>query len=1051
MHKLLYLILLLTVSCSQSYEKLTWLDKYKEFPVQQRTVASDEECFIDQFTISKIKDEISQLEKQFTKKVSLDSKWNFHDFNNAETHYIKRYSEIIKLNDEGKTCDSLVCILNTAYGHKEGEEGHRIYHWFLTMGSGISTARNIPRYSDMEEYKDEDFLFTLNELKGLNILSKTMSKKYRDMKVQSLHRFPDGKAPSAGTAGLYWYQWWTNGNKNKGYIYITKQNLNINKNSKLLFGYFNNVIVHEHTHALDFTYGPKTYKNNTVSSQSDWTDLSWKWVEVTNVYERELEDGTTETYEKTEMDWRPDDSKSEGFVRSYQRTSPSEDFADAGAHYIVTPQSLYDVSPKKYDWFKKYYSSVGTTQDDFKTDQIQELTNKVKPQLWEIVKSCLIDNPSGEEKADKVALSTLNFMEEKPKRCLESGIEERIEKEIFFIKKDLYHACHYYKSIGKDIISTVAEKLSPELMGYINKVGDYKEIQQVWSHYREELKSSCDPSHIYLKVRKKDNAHLLYKTELEKCTDKVHAKYSTYGELFENEKVVYVDSYPYSTIEEETLFALSTMMKGFNTELIRGAEEIVDTCRMPKDEKLNTEGMVFGSGVYINAGVLNCINRNFTENLDGLLYEFMDEKYRLNEDVLYYLTEKYTKQYIELINAELIKIHKNESKNNESIFITDRKETFSSYYTNKKVLGDIHKNKADEDFCINNLKNSFQSDIEKNWNTLGWPITISLNELANSVAQMVCPDLKEVAAAEYKKEYIKIQAQVDEFVLNQTKLDHYWTQKLANEDNFSVLCKSNNKKESYQYAQDLIQNQDIYYASKESLGNDILDSLCNKLELTFKSQLSQIQKYSSSYSKSIKRVISEDLNWQVVFNQEEYVKSCMLASQVKVNKEFITSDNELKQFNLVSAGLISKYLAVKTCESMYSSWAQNDLSKLSSLTTNEENLESEVAKLNPSTVWQTYMLKFYKEVVLDISILLEEKFAEHVSECKGKYLYVRFATMKINRKNCINLFFAEADPKHYLSLYRDGKIYHPKIKEAIIQAGQNKIERLNLEVTKHLK
>lgn len=1033
------------VSCSKSYNKLSWLDKYKVKSKNTRSFASDEECFIDQFEINQIKTEIVELEKQFTKKVSIDNKWNFTEFNAAETHYIKRYGKIIKLSEEAKLCKSLVCVLNSAYGHQDGDEGYRIYHWFLTMGSGISTSRDIPRYADMTDHGDKDFLFPLKELKALNILSKVMSKKYRDMKVQSLHRFPDGKQPDVGTAGLFWRQWWSNGKKDNGYIYITKQNNSIDNRKKLLSGYFTNVVIHEHTHALDYTLGPDTFKKNTISDNKEWTDLSWKWVEVTNTYTRTLEDGTEEQFEKTEMDWRPDDSKSEGFVTGYQRTSPAEDYADAGAYYIINPKSLFNKSPKKYKLFKKYYYNRGLTKKDFVDQNVESIVNKISPDLWEIVKSCLIDKTTKKVVSSFVSLKALNFLMDDARICLEGNLEEKIERELFFAKKEQYHACHYLKDQKTHIASKVVDKVFPKISNYLDQIGDYEKVQKLWSTYREELRSNCDPSHIYLSVRKNENAKSDYESEFLRCVDMIHANYTTYGELFKKEKDLYVDSHPFETIEENTLFAISNMMKGFTTVLLRSSEELVDSCRYQNEEELDTKGPVFGSGIYVASGVLNCINKNFYNDLDSQLKDYMDEKYRYQSEALLYLTEKYTPVYIDLVNKELFKINQTESKNFHGTFVVGRRESFKNFYENLEILGDIYKNKTDS-YCIEKMKPLVINKIEKSWKTTGTPLTIASNELANSIVEQLCPELLELSTEKYAVEYKNLEVEINNYINQQEKKPHTWTGNLVNEENFSVQCHTHNLENTQIFTNSLVQGKDIYFVTPKSLKNKVINLLCEKLAGNFNSQINQIKQYSSQYSESIARVVTEDLNWQAVYNKTEYIKSCMLKSQLKVNKDFITTNNELKEFNLVSAPLISKHLAVKACDQLYRKWEKSDLVFIKEISNSVEPLIL-INSHSSSSVWQNYMKIFYKEVLRSGADLLVEKFNDQVTTCKGKYPYMRFKAMKVNRKKCINKFFETIKVNKNESGLSE---IHPNIRSTIDNLTKTEIELLKQSLNTYL-
>lgn len=1044
---LFLLFIFLISSCSPNYEKLSWLDEYKDFKETSRSVATgDEECFVDQFEISKIKEEIPELEKNFKKKIQLDSSYDFASFKNAETHYIKRFHDYITLNELGKTCSDLPCVLNSAYGRKEGEEGYRIYHWFLTMGSGISTSRKIPGYKDNPKKDLKDYLFPNSELKIFNISSKTLSKKYRDLLISTLHRFPNGTSPGVGIAGLYSYSWSytsTSTTRNPGTIFFTKQNFNIR--DKLIDGYYSNVIFHEHTHGLDFTYGPVN-TSKLISAGKKWTDLSWKWGEVTNTYIVKQEDGSKVEKEKTEMKWIPDDTKSEGFLRAYQRTSPAEDFADSGAHFIISPEKFQKKSPKKYEWFKKdFYSNYGTTKDEFVVERSNEIATILKEELWESVKSCLIDKNNEIQEANKVKLNDFEYLDEKSLNCLERTIENNIERELFFIKRDQYLACNYLRTKENLIYENVVKIISPALKDFINKIDDFKEVQKIWSIYREELKTQCDPSHIYIKVRNTGEPELAYSTELAQCIDRIHMKYTTYGELFLDEKQVYLEAHPYNKVEEETLFAFSKMMKGFKTYLERAAEDLVDTCSIIKDEKLETEGPVYGNGVFVNAGVLNCINNEFNKSLDEQLYEFLENKYSLNQESLLYLTEQYSKQYIDFVNQELHRRNKTEYAIYQSAFVENRQETFAEIFTDKEHLGELYKSKDSVGYCQLHTSMIVTEKIKSIWEKQGWPLTISLNETSNNVIDLLCPELIQKANDEYQIELESIDAKIEEFFKLKLKSTYLWIDGLDNEENFIPVCTENYTNEAKSFANGIMSSNRLYFINGQNLTRTILQELCKKLETRFKSQIDKIQGQSKIYSKSILKILEQDLLWQVVPNKDKYINSCMLNAQLKIDRSFVESNENLQKFDLVSPQLISKYLASNACEQKYKLWVKIDLPKLRNIISND-NPTSYIISLDSNKIWQQYMLKFYSEVLLDLDQKVQEDFDKAYARCKKKYPYVRFAPMKLNRKKCLIEYFDKASLKEY----SNGK-FEPLVEEAILEAGRLKLDLLQKKMSEYLK
>lgn len=215
-------------------------------------------------------------------------------------------------------------------------------------------------------------------------------------------------------------------------------------------------------------------------------------------------------------------------------------------------------------------------------------------------------------------------------------------------------------------------------------------------------------------------------------------------------------------------------------------------------------------------------------------------------------------------------------------------------------------------------------------------------------------------------------------------------------------------------------------------------------------QLDKVKGQSKTYTKSINRILEKDLLWQVVTNKDEYIKSCMLNAQIKVDKRFVESDEQLQYFNLVPPQLISKYLASYACEQKFVFWEKNDLPKLEKIVY-DKDAQTYIATLSSNLIWKKYMLKLHKDILLDLENVIQEKFDQVYSECKSKYPYARFSTMKLNRKKCINVFFEKSGASEYLKLYRADVKYHPLIKKAVLKAGEIKLNKLQSKMNDYLK
>jgi len=355
-NKYIIFILAFLVSCHDQYRPISYLGAESKERNYLRLPAniSENKCFLDEFGIDRIREDIAVMESKWTKKVKVPKAFDQIDLKPAETHYIKRFHKYIFLNEDSSSCTSLSCLLNIAYGNPESEAGDRIYHWYLSMGTGISTLDSIPTY-DSTTFKDKtlkDFLFPVEELKLLNITSKILSSKYKNLYISTMHRFPDNTSPGASVAGMY--NGFT-GASSKPFreIFLTNQ-YSKHSNTDEIQGYYFHTLIHELTHALDFSHGDSKKILSYVSTQKNWTDLSWEWGEAKITVEQEI-DGVKTEIEKIIMKWLPVEGKTNGFLRSYMKVSPKEDFADAGSYFIISPDTLNSKAIDKYKKFKEEF------------------------------------------------------------------------------------------------------------------------------------------------------------------------------------------------------------------------------------------------------------------------------------------------------------------------------------------------------------------------------------------------------------------------------------------------------------------------------------------------------------------------------------------------------------------------------------------------------------------------------------------------------------------------------------------------------------------------
>ena len=469
---LFFILSSLFLGCSKnSYEKISYLETYVEKGSKQLRVPASidkNSCFIDEFNIERIKRDILQLEKHFTNKVEIPEKYRYLKLNTAETHYIKKFHNYIYFDSETSSCRSLPCILNRAYGKVDGEEGYRIYHWFLVMGSGISTLDELSTKNSDGEKKIEgkfsqDYLFPLRELKLFNMLSRILPIGYRNITNLTFHRYPDGTQPREDVAGLFWGSYINS--EMLGKIDLTEQELVFSNEKKLIDGYYVDVLIHEMTHALDYSLGERDWK----SKKKEWTKFSWKRVEAKTM-EKDV-DGND--MEKIDVSWVVDEDKAtkEGFLRDYQKTNYKEDFAEVGAYYFTDSKELKSTSPGKFKYFQDDFYHGKTFLKDDELSYIDEaLVKDFKDVFWSILTECTVDTSDSLKGGHLQFPDSVRFLPAEQKNCLTNKVEAHFAQKLKEHRMSRYRACAESDGVEDEIVQRAIDFNSDIMNNSINEI-----------------------------------------------------------------------------------------------------------------------------------------------------------------------------------------------------------------------------------------------------------------------------------------------------------------------------------------------------------------------------------------------------------------------------------------------------------------------------------------------------------------------------------------------------------------------------------------------------
>lgn len=192
----------------------------------------------------------------------------------------------------------------------------------------IDLTTKLPSFEPTMGYSlnvaDDGTEFKPAEKVAFNQVAAVLPAFYRNMKTLSyFERVPDGYVLENGAVGEYDYSGWKIGRMGRlrGRIYLAERTL---KTAEGRFeGEFHWNIIHEMSHAFD-------QQLDSFSETDEWRGLS-TW---------DAEDKGT----------------SKNFITWYAPSSPSEDFAESMAAFIISPDDLLKVAPTKFELIsRKFY------------------------------------------------------------------------------------------------------------------------------------------------------------------------------------------------------------------------------------------------------------------------------------------------------------------------------------------------------------------------------------------------------------------------------------------------------------------------------------------------------------------------------------------------------------------------------------------------------------------------------------------------------------------------------------------------------------------------
>jgi hypothetical protein len=1028
---------LLFVGCSKDYSKLTFLDKYSEPQTHSllknqhtsiRLPANDSEklCFVDNYDISRIKSEIESLEKTFERSVRVPSKFRFTEFKNAETHYLSKYSEMMYFSEESKSCDSLPCLLNIPYGDKDGEEGYRVYHWFLKMGIGISTLDQIPDFKRDAGRAVSEYLFPNEELKLMNMTSDILSSKYKNILVSTLHRFPDGTSPGVLVAGQYSY--YPTNKSRAGTIFLTQQRISYNKENQLISGHYIHTLIHELSHALDFTFGEDSKDKSHYSLSDNWINLSWKWGE-SKVTKTQIVDGIEQEFEEIVMDWIVDEKKAEteGFVRGYQRSSHKEDFADSGANFVVSSSAMKRVSPKKLDVFKDHFYGAQTfLADDEKSYVTSTLTHNYREAFWNILKDCTLSESTVQHHSSFKYPASFSLLKSSERSCMKDSIENYFNIKFIEHNKKRYKGCYTTKGKKQEFIQSAINDQSELMDELIDEIGGLDGLKEQWAIFRKELEATCDVKSIYLQARKLESKKEIYSEELEMCANDVLSK-STYShDIFLQEVQTYITNNTFDIAKEEAESSFRKMVKGLSSTFSPHAKNIIESCSVYRGQESEMlVSPISGGKVFVNSYVLNCINEGFQDNYDSVLREYLQGKYALSQLGLGYISELYMNQYVESFNIEFEKLNIMEIKGFKQELFENASLIFKAELSDKKSQIEYFRSKSTSRFK-EKLSSRLESYIEANNSIL---VTLSLNELSNELVLALTKELSSYSLQSASGE----KGEVDLFVATYKKdyslsLKSEIKWKSINFIDFSRACTD----EASKYLKGFKYKNTLDFYSEDLVLEKLITSSCSILDVEYYEELSAFRKEVNELEEESRKYLKDDYSWRINLSKSDSEKSC---------KAYLTGmyTEMFNKYHYLSESTSEQRTQNTLCSESLNNW-RFEVAKVEESIRCNCNVSQPDNSLYSPSAWKEYVASYKKYLNLELFSKIDTLINKEIESCKTKFSRTRYSVIKIKRKKCL-LSIDESLFSYSGDIAKD--TYSAKVR--------SKLKRLNDSIEEHLK
>ncbi len=592
----------------------------------KRVMASKErgrnrvECAKDRYTLSTIQEDINthfvenKLDEPYQSRGDRDRSWrgiSLDGISKGHVRYFFDSSSILTSQIDVSGCRTAPCVFNTIYQRDVDDIiGYAAFLFYLKTGYSLSGIRDTPANYDFSQIPLSSFYFKSEEINNFWHWQMLAPSQLLNIHRLEVYRFPHGHN-HGGWVGLAYHR----GNK--------MQVLFFDKTFRGKRGSLFSAITHEFAHIYDF-------KHNIVR---DFRDLSgWYINEYYNENDRLVRQWQT----------RENEHGYDGFVTSYARTNPSEDFAESVDEYFHRPRELQECCPRKFNYIKEHvfegrsYTARGK-RDFFKSELLSYTQDHWES--WFV--SCERDTSIVDRSKERISFSFDASVREhfltagiQPTElsCFESKISEGIAGRVAELKYNEYQACDFFDSEELGTLQWWDQAVNDESVyrPWVQKLVDTRgEREKVIAiqNFQNQLSEKLDLGELVIQCSKENNPS--------ECFDKAVRDYAESivedetvldEEMVKSELERFLAENTYEKSYQETVERVRNITQISPDEMKVSAEGLISDCSKERDFSVSDEDSVDyqNTNYLFKSWFLDCINAQYKDKAQNIIEQSID-------------------------------------------------------------------------------------------------------------------------------------------------------------------------------------------------------------------------------------------------------------------------------------------------------------------------------------------------------------------------------------------------------------------------------------------